>query len=216
MKKDEGYIILLLMFSVFLITIGLLVAIPVWQTQIQREKEEELIFRGKQYVEAVRLFQQKKPGAFPREFDELLEEKCIRRLYKDPMTEDGSWNVILVAPGLASRGAQPARQRTSAFGSRSRQNTSQTGRRARGSQASQSERGGGGGGGFSVQKVLIAPQEALSSIDNPQIIGVVSKSTLQSIKIYYQQESYDKWLFYYGQDPTKMPEIAYYGQKDKD
>jgi type II secretory pathway pseudopilin PulG len=216
MKKARGYIILLLMFSVFLISIGLMVAVPVWQTQIQREKEEELIFRAKQFVEAVRLFQQKKPGAFPREFDELLEEKCIRRLYKDPMTEDGSWNVILIAPGLASRSTQPARRRTSAFDGRDQQITTQNRRQGRGSQSARSEQAGGGGGGFAVQKVLIAPQEALFSIDNPQIIGVVSKSTRQSIKIYYQQESYDKWLFYFGQDPNKMPEIVYYGQKEKD
>lgn len=214
MKKDQGYIILLLMFSVFVISIGLLVAVPVWQTQIQREKEEELIFRGKQYVEAIRLFQQKKPGAFPREFDELLEEKCIRQLYKDPMTEEGSWNVILLAPGLPARGAQPARQRTSAFGRRPQR--SRTGSQRGRSSVSQSEPARGGGEGFSVQKVLIAPQEALSSVDNPQIIGVVSKSTQPSIKIHYQQESYDRWLFYFGQDPTKMPEIVYYGQKEKD
>jgi type II secretory pathway pseudopilin PulG len=215
MKKTEGYIILLLMFVVFLITIGLMVAVPVWQTQIQREKEEELIFRGKQYVEAVRLFQQKKPGAFPRDFDELLEEKCIRQLYKDPMTEDGSWNVILVAPGLPTRGSQPARRRTESFGSR-RQASGRSGRQTRGNPSSSSNRGRAGGGGSSIQKVLIAPQEALSSIDNPQIIGVVSKSTQKSIKIFYQQESYDMWLFYYGQDPAKLPEIVYYGQKEKD
>lgn len=215
MNKSQGYIILLLMFAVFMISIGLMVAVPVWQTQIQREKEEELIFRGKQYVEAIRLFQQKKPGAFPREFDELLEEKCIRKLFKDPMTQDGSWNVILLAPGLASGGTQPPRGRTSAFGRRQR-STSRIGRQRAGRQASPAESEGGSGGGFAVQKVMIAPQEALSSVDNPQIIGVVSKSTQQSIRIYFQQDSYDKWLFYYGQDPSSMPEIVYYGQEDKD
>jgi type II secretory pathway pseudopilin PulG len=214
MKKAEGYIILLLMFSVFLISLGLMVAVPVWQTQIQREKEEELIFRGKQYVEAIRLFQQKKPGAFPREFDELIKEKCIRQLYKDPMTKDGTWNVVLLAPGLPTGRSQPARRRTSNFG-RSRQRREQTGQRES-RQGSSSDQGAGAGGGFAVQKVLIAPQEALSSIDNPQIIGVVSKSAQESIKIYYQQESYDKWLFYYGQDPTNLPEIVYYGREDKD
>ncbi len=215
MKKVQGYIILLLMFSVFVISIGLMVAVPIWQTQIQREKEEELIFRGKQYVEAIRLFQQKKPGAFPREFDELLEEKCIRQLYKDPMTENGSWNVILVAPGLPTRGARSGRQRGSSFG-RSQQRRTQIGQQRGGRQSSGTDEPGTGEGSVAVQKVLIAPQEALSSIDNPQIIGVVSKSTKNSIKIYYQQESYDKWLFYYGQDPGQMPEIVYHGQKEKD
>ena len=199
MKKQDGYTILLLMFAVFVLSIGLMIAVPVWQTQIQREKEEELIFRGKQYVEAIRLFMRKKPGAFPRDFEELIEEKCIRKLFQDPMSPDGSWNIILMSQGpLPRRTGQPRRtSRTTGTGGRPRPP-------------------GGGGQGFAVQRVLIAPQAALSSIDNPQIIGVVSSSTQKSIKIHNQQESYDKWLFFYGQDPAKMPEIIYYGQKEKD
>ena len=33
------------------------VALPVWRHDMQREKEEELVFRGQQYVRAIRLFQ---------------------------------------------------------------------------------------------------------------------------------------------------------------
>jgi len=199
MNKTDGYTILLLMFMVFVMSIGLMIAVPVWQTQIQREKEKELIFRGKQYVEAIRLFQRKKPGAFPRDFEELIEEKCLRKQFEDPMSPDGKWNLILMAQGPVSRRArQPARRTTR--GSRSGdQATTQRSTRA----------------AFSVQRVLIAPQASLSRIDNPQIIGVVSPSTQESIKIYYDQESYNTWLFFYGQDPSKMPEIVYYGQKEK-
>jgi type II secretory pathway pseudopilin PulG len=167
-KNDPGYMMLILVFAVAVLTIGLMVAVPVWQTQIQREKEEELIFRGKQYVEAIRLFQQKIPGAFPQSFDDLIKEKCIRRLYKDPLTKSGEWNVILHHPGnLPQQGS-------------------------------------------SAQKVLIASQEDLDSMDHPQIIGVVSPSTQKSKKIYMEQDTYDKWLFYFGQDPNSMPEIVYF------
>jgi type II secretory pathway pseudopilin PulG len=198
-KKPEGYTILILMFMVFVMSIGLMVAVPVWQTQIQREKEEELIFRGKQYVEAMRLFQRKKPGAFPKNFEELIEEKCLRRLFNDPMTPDGEWNLILLSQGpISKRSRQPGR---ASRGTRTREQTA-TGR--------------GAEAAFAVQRVLIAPQRALSAIDNPQIIGVVSASAQTSIKIYYGQQSYDKWLFYFGQDPAKMPEIVYYGKKEKD
>lgn len=165
--------LIILMVVIFVMCIGFLVAIPIWQTQIQREKEEELIFRGKQYVEAIRLYQMKYPGAFPKSLEELLEEKCLRKLYKDPMSEHGEWDVILPYAG-ASR-----REKASA------------------------------------QKILVAPQSALSSVDNPLIIGVVSSSPKKSIKIYFEQETYDKWLFFYGQDPKKMPEIIYYGQTEK-
>jgi type II secretory pathway pseudopilin PulG len=199
MNKTDGYMILLLMFMVFVMSIGLMIAVPVWQTQIQREKEEELIFRGKQYVEAIRLFQRKKPGAFPKDFEELIEEKCLRKMFEDPMSPDGKWNLILMSQGPIS-----GRTRQTRRPSRDTRSGEQTART-----------GGGGIGMGSVQRILIAPQAALSAIDNPQIIGVVSASTQESIKIYNDQESYNKWLFFYGQDPKKMPDIVYYGQKEK-
>jgi type II secretory pathway pseudopilin PulG len=173
MNKKEGYILIILMVAVFIMAIGFLIATPIWKTQIQREKEEELIFRGNQYVEAVRLFQLKYPGGFPKSFEELLEEKCLRKMFKDPMTKHGEWDVILPYGGSSGR------------------------------------REG------ATQKVLVAPQSALSSIDNPRIIGVVSSSSDKSIRIYFEQETYDKWLFYYGFDPEKMPEIIYYGETEK-
>ncbi len=87
MRTDKGYVLIILMMVVLVLAIGLTVAIPVYQTELQREKEAELIFRGRQYVEAVRLFQMKTPGRFPSSLRELEEKKFIRRLYKDPMTD---------------------------------------------------------------------------------------------------------------------------------
>lgn len=174
MAHRKGYTLLVLVIAIQVMCIGLLVAVPVWQTQIQREKEEELIFRGKQYVEAIRLFQIKNPGSFPENLEELVEEKCIRKLYNDPMTEHGDWNVILPHSGISVKK------------------------------------------GTSPQRVLIAPQSALAAIDLPQIIGVVSSSTKKSVKIYLEQETYDRWLFFYGQDPKRMPEIFYHGQKEEE
>lgn len=170
----RGYALIMLMIVVFALTVGVLVALPIWQTQVQRENEQELIFRGKQFVEAVRLYQMKYPGTFPQSFEELVEEKCIRRLYKDPMTKEGLWNVVLQSGGLEEVQDDKA-----------------------------------------PQKILIAPQSVLSSIDLPFILGVVSSSTRKSVLIYNKQTTYDKWLFYYGQDPEKLPQIVVYGQEDK-
>lgn len=173
-RTDHGYVLIILMMVVLVLFIGLTVAIPVLQTELQREKEAELIFRGRQYVEAVRLFQMKTPGRFPSSLGELEEKKFVRRLYKDPMTEKGEWNVVLLL-------GQP-----------------------------------GQSGSEGVQKVLVAPESALPSIQNPMILGVVSSSTQKSIKLYYDQDSYDKWLFTYGQDPEKPPKIVYYGREEKE
>jgi type II secretory pathway pseudopilin PulG len=196
MNPPRGYILIMLMLMVTIMAIGLMVAVPVWETQLRRELEEELIFRGKQYAEAVRIYQLKNPGGFPKSLDELVEEKCLRRLFKDPMTPGGEWNIILHLEGVGQkRGSQ-------AFD-----------RRTRAPQAPQP--GPQSGAGFSAQKVLIAPLRALSSVQNPQILGVVSTSTKKSIKIYNDQETYDNWLFFYGQDPKSLPEVEYYGQPAK-
>jgi len=100
------------MMAVFVIALSFLVAMPVWQTELQREKEEELIFRGQQYAEAVRLYVQKNPGRYPASLKELLDKKFLRRPFKDPFDREGQWNVILVsaqsggtAQGMAGRQA---------------------------------------------------------------------------------------------------------------
>jgi len=164
----RGVMLIMLLILIATLNIGLMVAVPVWQTQMQREKEEELIFRGRQYVEAIRLYQLKHPGQFPASLEVLLKERCLRRPFKDPMTDDGQWNLILAVSAPSAGGRQ---------------------------------------------QVMIAPPEAVKSIFNPQIIGVVSRSRKKSIRIYNNQNTYDKWLFYYGQDPQKMPEIILWGER---
>lgn len=178
--RNDGYVLIMLMMVVLVMSLALLTALPVWQTELQREKEEELIFRGKQYVEAVRLYQLKNPGRFPSGLKELEEKKYIRKLYPEPMTEAGTWNLVLAVEGFTASIPQGAGQAPT-----------------------------------SAQQVLVAPESALESIQNPRILGVVSPSGKKSFKIYMEQESYDKWLFYYGQDPNKMPKIIYFA-KDKD
>jgi type II secretory pathway pseudopilin PulG len=206
-RSPGGYALLILLFAITVMSFGLTVALPVWETQMQREDEAELIFRGKQYVEAIRIYQLKKPGAYPKKLEELVEEKCLRRLYKDPMTEDGRWNVVLQlegfgGPSLSGPGAGPmAASRGPEMGGV-----------GRGPMSSQPGAAPGAAGG---QKVMVAPVSALGSIQNPRLIGVVSTSTRKSILIYNDQESYDKWLFFFGQDPKNMPEIVYYGESEK-
>ena len=174
------------MMAVFVLSLGALIALPVWQTELQREKEEELIFRGKQYAEAVRIFVQKNPGRFPVSLKDLLDKKCIRRLYKDPFGPDGQWNVI-----LASTGA-PTDSPMGGPGSTSPPPASR---------------------GQAAQEILVAPARVLPAIKDPRVLGVVSSSKSKSIKIYNDQESHDKWLFFFGQDPKKPPRIVYYGEK---
>ena len=75
-----------LLMGLSLMSIMLSVALPVWHTVARREREEELIFRGRQYVHAIELFQRKYAGTFPPTVDALLQGRFLRRRYLDPMT----------------------------------------------------------------------------------------------------------------------------------
>jgi type II secretory pathway pseudopilin PulG len=184
MRDRDGYTFLIVLIMMTILAIGLLVAVPVWKTEIRREAEEELIFRGNQYVEAVRRFQAKNPGAFPKSIEDLVKGRFLRRAFPDPMTADGKWDIIL-QPGTES------------------------------SSAARAPRSGSGIQPTSAAQVFVIPLGSLSSIPNARILGVVSRSPQTSIRIYQDNETYDTWLFYYGQDPSAHPEIIRLGRPEK-
>ena len=57
--ERRGYAMAALLVMVAVLTVLMSVAMPVWRHEAQREKEEELVFRGLQYVRAIRLYQAK-------------------------------------------------------------------------------------------------------------------------------------------------------------
>jgi type II secretory pathway pseudopilin PulG len=186
MRQRGGFSFLIVLIMMTLLAIGLLVAIPVWKTQIQREAEEELIFRGNQYVEAVRRFQAKNPGAYPKSIEELIKGRFLRRAFLDPMTADGQWDIILMPGTGPSSGPRTAKPDA-----------------------------GAGGQAAAAAQVFVVAQGSLSSINGARILGVVSRSTRASIRLYQDNETYDTWLFFYGQDPASHPEIVRLGRPEK-
>lgn len=74
----------------------------------QREKEQELLFVGNQFRQAIGAYYERTPGAvkrFPQNLEELLEDKRypmpqrhLRRIYADPMTGKAGWGTV-PAPG---------------------------------------------------------------------------------------------------------------------
>jgi len=61
----------------------------------QRDKEEELIFRGRQYARAIGLFQ-RRFGRLPTSLKELEKSQphTLRRRYKEPMCNCDEWHLI--------------------------------------------------------------------------------------------------------------------------
>ena len=68
---------------------------PSIATIMKREREQELLFRGKQYARAIALFQ-KRYGRFPTELKELYSNRprTIRKLFKDPICNCPDWHLI--------------------------------------------------------------------------------------------------------------------------
>ena len=102
-RGEEGYALMLAVFLTTLVVIAAVVAAPSVRNERQREKEEEMIWRGKQYVRGIKLYYRKN-GRFPQSLDDLTKPKqgslrYLRQAYKDPMNkEDGKWRLILVGP----------------------------------------------------------------------------------------------------------------------
>src|SRR5229473_7251333 len=102
-SRDSGYALLMVMFIAALMMAVVMTAAPNILTQGKREKEEEMIWRGKQYVRGIKLYY-RKLGRFPTSLDDLTKPKVgtlrfMRQAYKDPMNKaDGSWRLIYVGP----------------------------------------------------------------------------------------------------------------------
>ena len=76
---------------------------------IERDREAELIFRGKQYARAVLAFQ-KRYGRLPNELKEMMTMKprTVRQLWKDPMCNCDDWEVIFAgSPEAVPMGQAP-------------------------------------------------------------------------------------------------------------
>jgi hypothetical protein len=102
-KSQRGFALLMVLFLTTVVLLGAMVAAPYVRTEAQREKEQEMIWRGKQYVRGVKLYY-RKMGRFPTSVDDLTKPKLgslrfMRQAYKDPMNKaDGTWRFIYVGP----------------------------------------------------------------------------------------------------------------------
>src|SRR5712691_8514990 len=86
--NQQGYILLVLMLFVALLAIGMLTMVERIDSQIKRDREEELIHRGVQYSRAVRRYF-KKFGRYPNRIEDLESAnnyRSLRKRYKDPIT----------------------------------------------------------------------------------------------------------------------------------
>jgi type II secretory pathway pseudopilin PulG len=91
-----GYVMILLMIALAVLAVFMLMAVPLWQTEMRREAEEELIFRARQYVNAIGFYVKSHNNLYPQSFEILHLEKFLRQLYADPVSADGRWDMVFM------------------------------------------------------------------------------------------------------------------------
>ena len=173
-RRESGYTLVIIVLTIAIMSIFMAVAVQTVEFQMRREREAELIFRGQQYVEAIRLYKAKY-GRHPMQLKEIWEAKpkVIRKPWKDPITDSEDWGLIFlgqegrrIGPENAFPGTPIAtetvtyRDRASPFGDE-------------GSVATRNRDG-----------EMVGP-----------IVGVHSKSCEESIKIYEGRNTYCEWQF---------------------
>ncbi|MEW5805796.1 MAG: type II secretion system protein [Acidobacteriota bacterium] len=190
LDSERGHLLLTLVIAVAVSMILLTVAAQSWSTVLQREKEEELIFRGWEYAIALKNFR-KDRGRLPTDLKELTErgqrhQRYLRKLYRDPLSPDGEWNLLYLSPdgkGLINPNAPPIEGQLP---------------------AGLQERG------MPLQRMPQGLQTSGGKIAGLQIAGVVSKSAEKAFKQYRKKEYYNEWLF------SIFDLLEYQQQQEKD
>lgn len=110
--KSRGFMLLALLIVLALGGITLMAAVDVWTLQRQREREQQLLFVGDAYRQAIRRYYFGAPAGSPRtlptNLESLLEDdrypvpvRHLRRLYPDPITGKAGWGEVRVGDRIA-------------------------------------------------------------------------------------------------------------------
>lgn len=101
--RSAGFTYLGLMLLIAIAGIGMAAIGVGWHTEMQREKEKELLFIGDQFRQAINSYYESTPSGvkqYPLTLDELVHDNRspqvkhhLRRIYTDPMTGHAEWGL---------------------------------------------------------------------------------------------------------------------------
>ena len=103
--RQSGHLLITLMVALMVLAILLGVAFQQWSIINRRDLEQELIFRGGQYVDAIIKYRTEHAGALPTDLEQLYQPgprglRYIRKLFKDPFDYDEEgWGLLYLGPG---------------------------------------------------------------------------------------------------------------------
>src|SRR5215210_5684499 len=104
---NRGYAMAALLVGMSVMAVLMSALMPVWTQMARREKEQEMIFRGNQYARAIGLFQRKFANTPPPSIDLLVEQRFLRKKYKDPITNDEFQPIYANQQAIQAPGAAP-------------------------------------------------------------------------------------------------------------
>ena len=211
--RQRGYVLLVLLLFVALLSIGLLAMTERIGFQIKRDREEELIHRGLEYSRAVRKYV-KKFGRYPNSVADLENTNNIRFLrkrYKDPIT--GKDFKLLHYGDLQSFGSAPALANAGIASPPPGVPISHTNPAPVGNPVPADPTGGEGTESSDPPGAISATGDAPSDSSAeanaaaspneaaaPALVGVVSLSSEKTIRVFNKEDHYNQWQFVY--DPT--------------
>jgi type II secretory pathway pseudopilin PulG len=109
--STAGFTYIGLLIAVVILGVALSAVGEVWHTQARREREQELLFIGREFRAAIAAYY-RTGRQYPQDISDLLEDKrwpeprhYLRRLYADPMTGAADWTLLRAdALGFAGTG----------------------------------------------------------------------------------------------------------------
>jgi type II secretory pathway pseudopilin PulG len=190
--------------------------LPLWARIKQRDNEEELIFRGNEYIEAIGRYHQKY-GTYPPDLETLQKLKFIRKLYLDPMTKTGKWKVLhpdaLVQTGAAGTINMPGGNTPGGItddkdkkgGKKNKLGLNNNDDDDDDDDEDVGDNSSNPNDPFGLKDDDKDSDEEKEVESVGPIVGVVSRSKKESLRIYNGQDKYNKWKFVYMLQQQKGP-----------
>lgn len=107
--KQGGFTYLALLFLVAAFGVALAATGVVWSMLQRREKEQQLLYIGNEYRQAIASYYERTPGTlkrYPGKLSDLIKDnrhlatvRHLRRLYADPLTLKPEWGLVRAPDG---------------------------------------------------------------------------------------------------------------------
>jgi len=107
-SSEAGYTLVAVVIGMAVLAILTAAVAPAVSMIMQEDREQELIFRGRQYVRGMVMFQ-RRYGRFPTSLKEMYDHKprTIRQLWKEPICNCDDWYLIALGSPGSSVAAPP-------------------------------------------------------------------------------------------------------------